>query len=129
EFTTSGFINGDTLTDVTLTSAGAVVTATVGGSPYAITPSAAVGSGLTNYMISYSNGMLTVDPKLARVTANSTNKTYGDTVSFAGTEFTTNGFINGDTVANVTLASAGAAATATVGGSPYAITPSAAVGS
>ena len=38
------------------------------------------------------------------------------------------GLVNSDTVDSVTLTSAGAAATATVAGSPYAIVASAAVG-
>ena len=62
------------------------------------------------------------------ITANNTSKTYGDTVTFAGTEFTASGLVNGDTVSSVTLTSAGAAATATVADSPYQIVPSNAVG-
>src|SRR5262249_5331966 len=44
------------------------------------------------------------------VTASSTTKTYGQAVTFAGTEFTTIGLVtaNGDTVTGVTLTSAGA---------------------
>ena len=49
EFTASGLVNGDTVTSVTLTSAGSAATATVAGSPYTIVPSAAVGTGLANY--------------------------------------------------------------------------------
>jgi hypothetical protein len=60
------------------------------------------------------------------VTANNASKTYGDTVSFAGTEFNTAGLKNGQTIGSVTLASNGAAASATVGS--YAITPSNAMG-
>jgi len=60
EFTTIGLISPDTVTSVTLTSAGAVDTAPVG--TYAIVPSAAVGTGLANYNISYVNGTLTVNP-------------------------------------------------------------------
>src|SRR5260221_657148 len=75
------------------------------------------------------SGTLTVNTKAASVTANNTSKTYGDTVTFAGTEFSTSGRVNGDTVTNVTLTSAGAAPNATVAGSPYAIVASAAVGS
>ena len=67
EFTTSGLVSPDTVTSVTLTSAGAVATATVAGSPYSIVPSAAVGSGLGNYTIAYVNGTLTVTPALAFV--------------------------------------------------------------
>src|SRR6185295_4506643 len=93
--------------------------------------SAAVSTGLGNYAISYHNASigLTVDPAALDITATNRTKTYGDTVTFAGTEFTTglSQLKNGDTVASVTLTSAGAAATAAVAGSPYAITPSAAV--
>jgi hypothetical protein len=122
-------VNGDSVSSVTLTSAGAAATASVAGSPYAIVASAAVGSGLGNYLIGYVNGALTVTQKALTVTANSTSKTYGQTVTFAGSEFTTSGLVNGDSVSSVTLTSAGAAATANVAGSPYAIVASAAVGS
>jgi hypothetical protein len=61
EFTSSGLLNADTVTSVTLTSPGAVDTATVAGSPYPITPSAAIGGGLTNYAVTYVPGSLTVD--------------------------------------------------------------------
>ena len=128
EFTPSGLVGSDTVTSVTLTSAGAAASATVSGSPYAIVPTAAVGTGLGNYSISYVNGTLTVNPKALTITANNRSKTYGTTVTFAGTEFTTSGLVGSDTVTGVTLTSAGAAAGAAVSGSPYAIVPSAAVG-
>ena len=124
EFTKDGLINGDTVTGVTLISDGVAATATV--TTYAITPSAAVGIGLSNYNISYTNGTLTVGAKPLTITAKSTSKTYGETVTFAGTEFTTDGLINGNTVSGVTLSSAGAAATANVG--DYDITPGGATG-
>ena len=128
-FTTSGLVNGDTVTGVTLTSLGAAATATVAGSSYPIVPSAAVGSGLGNYTIKYASGALKVTKAALTITANSTGKTYGQTVAFAGTEFTTSGLVTGDTVNSVTLTSNGAAATASVAGSPYSIVASAAVGS
>jgi hypothetical protein len=53
---------------------------------------------------------------------------YGDTLAFAGTEFTATGLANGETIGSVSLASAGAAATATVTGGPYAITAGGATG-
>jgi len=81
---TGQLINGDTVISVTLTSGGAVATAVVSGSPYSIVPSAAVGTGLSNYTISYVNGTLTVITKALTVTANSTSKTYGQTVTFCG---------------------------------------------
>jgi hypothetical protein len=56
------------------------------------------------------------------------SKTYGDTVTFAGTEFTSGGVFAGDSLDSVSLSSPGAAATAAVAGSPYDITASDAVG-
>src|SRR5205807_803878 len=122
--------NSDSVTSVTLTSAGAAATATVSGSPYDITPSAAIGTGLGNYSITYHVGHFTVNAKALDITANDQSKTYGATFTFTGSEFTTGSgqLVNGDTVTTVILTSAGAAPTATVSGSPYDITPSAAVG-
>jgi hypothetical protein len=113
---------------VTLTSAGAAATAVVAGSPYPIVPSNAVGARVGNYTITYVNGGLTVNTKPLTITADSRSKVYGATATFAGTEFTVAGLVNADSVTSVTLASPGAAATATVAGSPYAIVPSSAVG-
>ena len=118
--------NGDTVTGVTLTSTGAPAAAAVGS--YPIVPSAAVGSGLSNYTITYENGTLTVTPGgTLTITATNASKIYGQTLSFAGTEFTVTGLQNGDTVTSVTLSSTGAAQSATV--SAYPIVVSAAVGS
>jgi len=124
ELSVVGLVNGDTVTSVTLTSTGAAVGAAVG--TYPIVPSAAVGTGLGNYTITYANGSLTVSQKALSITANSRSKTYGATVTFAGTEFSAVGLVNGDTVTGVTLTCTGAGAGATVG--TYVIVPSAAVG-
>jgi hypothetical protein len=57
-----------------------------------------------------------ISRKALTITANSDSKTFGESYTFAGTEFTTLGLVNPpDTVTSVTLASDGAAATATVG--------------
>lgn len=128
EFINTGLVNGNTITGVTLTSAGSGATATVAGSPYPIVASAATGTGLANYNISYIEGALTVVPKGLTITASNRSKTYGDAVIFAGTEFTSNGLINGNTVTGVTLTSTGAAAPAAVAGSPYPIVASVATG-
>jgi hypothetical protein len=73
---------------------------------------------------------LKVDPKALTITANDQAKSYGAAVTFAGTEFSTGAgqLVAGDVVTSVTLTSTGAVATALVAGSPYDITPSAAVG-
>jgi hypothetical protein len=123
-FTEMGLVNGDTVTAVTETSAGASATATVG--TYSIIVSAAVGTGLSNYTISYVSGTLTVNPAALTITANSASKTYGQTVAFSSTSFAELGLVNGDTVTAVTETSAGAPATAAVG--TYSIVASAAVG-
>ncbi len=128
-FTTSGLVNGDAVSSVTESSTGAAATAVVAGSPYAIIASSAVGSGLANYTITYVNGSLTVTPAPLTITADNVTKTYGQTETFGGTDFTTSGLVNGDLVTSVSESSTGAAATAIVAGSPYAIIASSAVGS
>ncbi|MEP6502448.1 MAG: MBG domain-containing protein, partial [Betaproteobacteria bacterium] len=124
EFTTSGLVNGDTVNALALASAGAATTAGVG--TYAITGSAAHGNGLSNYTIGYAKGTLVVTPKELKITADDAAQVYGTGSSFSGSEFTATGLVNGDSVNSLTLASAGAAATAGVGA--YAITGSAARG-
>ncbi|MBF9143814.1 MBG domain-containing protein [Hymenobacter properus] len=125
-FTTSGLVYNDAVNSVVLTSTGAAVTAAVGS--YDVEPSAASGTGLSNYTVNYVNGTLAVGRKGLTITASNRTKTYGDAVTFAGTEFTTpvGALVNGDVISNVTLASAGAAATVSVGTSP--IMASAAIG-
>ena len=123
EFTTSGLVNSDTVTSVTLTSAGADAAAPVGD--YAIVPAAAAGIGLGNYSITYVNGSLMVRPGIV-ITASSSGKTYGDTVTFNGTEFTVTGLGESDTLTSVTLTSDGAGAAARTG--TWDIVVSAAVG-
>ena len=128
EFTEDGLVNDDSVTGVTLSSDGALASATVAGSPYDIVASGATGSGLSNYSITYVNGELTVNAKTLTITADNKTKTYGETVTFAGNEFTAVGLVSDDTVTGVTLASVGADASATVDGSPYDIVASGAIG-
>jgi hypothetical protein len=129
EFVSSGLVNGDTVTSASLASAGAISNAPVSGSPYAITITNAVGNaGLTNYSITYTNGMLTVNKALLGITATNRSKTYGQNLTFAGTEFSSSGLQNAETIGTVTLTSAGASSNAPVSGSPYSIVPSAATG-
>ena len=53
------------------------------GGTYAIVPSAATGSGLGNYTITYVNGTLTVNPAPLTITANNDSKTYGTLKAFS----------------------------------------------
>src|SRR5678815_4310299 len=122
EFTSVGLLNGDVINGVSLGSAGTLATAGVAGSPYVITAANATGSGLGNYTINYVPGSLSVTPAPLSLRASNQSKIYGSTFTFAGTEFTATGLKNGENVGLVDLASVGAAATANVAGSPYAIT-------
>ena len=87
----------------------------------------AAGGVAANYNVVDVNGTLAVTPKALTITASDRVKTFGDAVTFAGTEFVSSGLVYADSATKVTLASLGASATAAVGA--YAITPSAAVGS
>ena len=77
EFTASGLVDSASVSSVSLTSVGAGAGALVAGSPYAIVPSGAAGSGLSNYTINYVNGSLTVNPAVLTITANTQRKAYG----------------------------------------------------
>jgi len=123
--TIAGLTNGDLVTASYNTSAS--VSSPAGN--YPILPSLAdPGQRLTNYSITTTLGTLTVGKIALTITANSTSKVYGQSVSFAGSEFTAAGLIGADSVTSVALVSAGAGAGASVPGSPYSIVPSAAVG-
>jgi hypothetical protein len=99
EFTVSGLVNGDTVSSVTLSSAGAAASAGVAGSPYAIVASAAVGSGLGNYTISYVNGALTVSPATPTLTwANPADIVYGTALGGTQLDATASAVVNGSTV-------------------------------
>ncbi len=100
-FTPSGLLNADTVASVTLTSAGTAAAAPVGS--YDIVPSAAVGTGLTNYTISYGNGTLTVTPATLSVVADSKTKVAG--AVDPPLTFVANGFAGSD-AAGVVLSGA-----------------------
>jgi len=126
----SGFVNGDTsnvLTGAPVITTGVTTNSPVGAYPITVS----VGTLATtngNYLFSFTNGTLTVNPAGLTVTASNLSKTYGQTTVFAGTEFSTSGLLNNDAVSSVSMSSPGAAAAATVSGSPYGIVPTNAVG-
>lgn len=92
----------------------------------------AFGNGFlaSNYTIPASALVTRADitPAPLSIVANDASKTFGSTLSFAGSEFSTSGLVAGEQVGRVTLTSLGAAATASVAGGPYPITPSNATG-
>ncbi|MBB2170495.1 MBG-2 domain-containing protein, partial [Gluconacetobacter aggeris] len=120
---TAGLVNGDTVSGVTLTTA-ATGASTVGR--YGITASAAQGTGLANYAVTYQPGTLTIDPAALTITALNQTSTYGQTPVLGTMNVSTAGLVNGDTVSGVTLATTATGASA-VG--RYGITASAAQGS
>ncbi|MFT8921096.1 beta strand repeat-containing protein [Acetobacter sp.] len=97
-FTASGLMNSDTITSVTL-STPATAQSSVG--QYAINASNAVGTGLSNYVIDYKAGTLTITPAPLTVTAGSGSSVYGTTPSAAG--YSVAGLVNGDTVSGVSV--------------------------
>jgi hypothetical protein len=112
EFTTSALVSGDSVTSVTLQANGGTNATDAVGS-YTIIPSAATGSGLGNYNLSYANGTLTVTPGSSGLSVSSslnpagyqasltfgasvsTNATGSVTFSSAAGPFSTNTLSNG----------------------------------
>src|SRR5206468_11644382 len=101
------------------------------GPDHSIVPSSAVGTGLGNYSISYFNGTLHINTATLTITATNRTKTFGatytpDTTS-PSVDFSVSGLVNSDSVTSITLTCAGYPSSA-LPGSPYTVTPSAAVG-
>jgi len=87
------------------------------------------GSGVTANDYTYNttaNTTADITTAPLTITANNATKTYGDTLTFAGTEFKATGLLDDDSVTSVTLTSDGAASTSPIGS--YSIVPSAATG-
>lgn len=123
-FVVSGLLNNDAVTGVTLTSNGVLATAAAG--TYLIVPSAAVGTGLNNYVITYSDGTLTVNKASLTITATNQVKCEGTGVSIPTNAYTVNGLLNNDQVSGVILSSIASSTIATAG--TYPIEPSGATG-
>lgn len=123
DYSVDGILNSDAVTAVDIASDGTVATANVGS--YDIVASNAVGSGLSNYEISYDTGTLNVTRAALTITAENVEKVYGAEAVLA--DFSVDGLVNSDTVSAVDLASDGVGATANAGS--YDITASNAVGS
>ena len=81
DFSVSGLLNSDSVTSITLISGGyaANATFTAPGPDYSVTPSAATGTGLGNYMIGYVNGNLHVNQATLTITATNRSKVFGAT--------------------------------------------------
>ncbi|HBA73043.1 MAG TPA: hypothetical protein DCZ63_12905, partial [Geobacter sp.] len=128
---TSGLLAAaDSIGSVTYTYQGTATATAFAGTTHTITPSAAMFAtgNPANYVITYTNGLLTISKAPLTITANNLTKTYGTAITFTGLEFTATGLLNTDTVTSVNLTSNGAAGNATVTGSPYPIVPNAIFG-
>ena len=118
EYTAAGLKNGETIGSVSISSAGAVNTATIAGGPYAINVSNATGGTFnpSNYSITYNTGLLTIGKGTVTITGLAgVNKVYDGTttagVDTSGIQFS--GLVNGDTISLVS--STGAFANKNVG--------------
>ena len=112
-FTASGLFNGDSVSTATFSSLGTLATANVGS--YGIGVANAQGTGLANYSITYAPGTLVVNQAPLVIAAASASKTYGTFLGFNGTDFSTTGLANSDTVDSVVVSSSGSGATANAG--------------
>ena len=121
--TGTGLVNGDTITSVHLSS---TATSMSGVGVYGLTASNAVGTGLSNYAISYVPlaAGLTVSPRALTITADPVSRVYGSSNPTSGTA-TGIGLVNGDTISAVSLSSP-ATSTSDIGS--YDLTASNAVG-
>ena len=122
EFLVTGgeLLHGATVDSVTLVSAGAAAEMPYRADGYEITASDAQGTGLENYALTFKPGKLSVERRTLTVKADDVAKVYGDAVTLAA--YTVTGLQNDDKVEAVTLASAGAAATAPYREGGYEIT-------
>ncbi len=128
---TEGSLFGDDkITAVTLASDGASAKSAYTAEGYSILVSNAQGSGLDNYDITYVDGKLTIEKRALTITANNATKTYGDVLTFAGSEFavSSGSLASGDSISSVSLSSEGAAANAACAADGYAIVASNAQG-
>ncbi|NBV00387.1 MAG: hypothetical protein EBS31_02835, partial [Burkholderiaceae bacterium] len=115
-FTQSGLVSGDSINAVTiLYNNSNTVAATVNAGTYnnSIIPSAATGTGLSNYNITYVAGRLVVDPATLTVTPIAQSVVYSgntlntSTYSANAANYAVTGYKNSDSANNVSLAFTG----------------------
>lgn len=121
-YTVSGLLNSDSVSGVNLST---IATKSSNVGTYNINVSGATGTGISNYIVVYQPGTLTIDPAALTVIANNQSSTYGQIPALGTTAFTANGLVNGDTISGVNLTT-DATSASSVG--KYGITASGAVG-
>jgi len=115
-------VSGDTFTTTSTASFAAKYAGT--GKAVSVTSIAISGGASSNYTLGNTTASTTanITPKPLTITANAATKTYGQTLTFAGTEFNSSGLVGSDIITGVTLTSSGSDATASAG--TYPIVPS-----
>jgi hypothetical protein len=113
--TISGYTNGDDSTAITAPAAATTATQSSPAGTYPVTLS---GVNATNYIFTYVNGTLTVNPVNLTIKVNDTSKVYGQVNPQFSLSVT--GFVNGDNTADITLPSINTTATT---GSPAGAYP------
>ena len=105
-YTSAGLVNSDSISGVTLKhGANTTVPVTQAAATYTneIVASAAQGSGLSNYDITYVANTLTVNQKALTITADARSTTYGTALVLGTTAYTSAGLLNSDSISGVTL--------------------------
>ncbi len=120
----SGVVNGDS---VSLIQAGSFSAAGVGVNLTVTAADSLGGAQSGNYVLTQPTALMaSITTAPLTITANSTFKKYGTTLTFAGTEFTAIGLLASSNISSVSLSSSGAASSAAFG--TYSISASAALG-
>ncbi len=122
--TASGLLNGDTFTLLKQ----AFSSADVGDRSLSAAYTINDGNGGGNYAVTSVTASGTITPADLTITAHGASKSYGTALVLAGTEFSSIGLKNNETIASVSLASEGFASDATVTGGPYVINATGATG-
>ena len=100
EFTFSVLVAGDAVSSVSFLCSGVSSSSPV--SNYSITPSSAVGTGLSNYSITYMDGQMSVTKVPLTVTANNASMVYGDAIPSFSYRVDESMLKNGDAASVVT---------------------------
>ncbi|MDB5004675.1 MAG: hypothetical protein JWQ34_2900, partial [Mucilaginibacter sp.] len=131
----AGLKNGETVSSLDISFTGGNTTiAPVGVYNNAILTSNITGANgflLSNYIVTYQTGTLTVTPAMLTITANNVSKAFGNTLTggAGSTAFTITGLQNLETISSLTLTYGnGAVANAAIGIYNGSVVPSAAVG-
>ncbi|RYD94293.1 MAG: hypothetical protein EOP54_17760, partial [Sphingobacteriales bacterium] len=133
-YSVAGLANGETVGSVSIAyGTGSAATAATGTYDDQVIPGLASGGTFTssNYSIIYFPGDIVVNAKALTVTANVTNKTYGQTLigGSGSVAFTVSGLENGETIGGVSVSyGTGALVTAPVNTYTGQVIPSAATG-